>query len=506
MRNALLPRIISIVSFAVLVALFVPCVPQHISPRVKAASRTAAAQEPASNPCGTIKFGASVPGDQFLLNQTNADCFAWSEFIPLNWPASGSNFGARGINPVQWEGYMTQETLYPTDGSAPSSAARLSVLPSNCQTLRAMAAERRTGLRLLRSSSKFSSVNNGDNFNFPQASPSNAPAWLGAQNGTNVWYEVLVNPDEVSYVTDPSHKFYNATNQQSWVNNGQGQPIVLTKGVQNGVVGTIELKAAWMEIPNYSSNNPKWQQYLLANAIVVGPANTQCRSTVVGLVGFHIIHKTTNQPTWVWATFEHVDNVPGPNNTSNCCNFNSATCQSQTVQVNQASCLPNGQAPGKVTVGCTANVSPPYNLGPGCPVPVPIQVTRTTGLDSTAQQINSAMWQTIKASYPTSVFQYYQLVDVLWATNPTQDPTKPVKVPLNPAGLTSGNPGRVANSVLETYVQSSQCTDCHRYANIAPQTPPPAPVWDADFSFALSSASAAPNQATKAKSKTTNKH
>jgi hypothetical protein len=309
----------------------------------------------------------------------------------------------------------------------------------------------------------------------------------------------------VSYVTDSSHQFYNAAKQQSWVNNGQGSPIVFTKGVQNGAVGTLELKAAWMEVPNYSASDPKWQQYLLSNAIVVGPTNTQCRSTVVALVGLHIIHKTTTQPTWVWATFEHVDNVPGPSNTSNCCNFNNPKCQSQTVQVNQSSCLPNGKtAPATVNVVCTANTSPPYNLGPGCPAPVPIQVTRATGLDSTAQQINAAMWQTIKASYPTSVFQYYQLVDVLWSTNPTQDPVKPQKVPLNPAALTSGNPGKVANSVLETYIQSSQCTDCHRYANIAPQTPPPAPVWDGDFSFALGTASVAQTQS-KAKANTKKK-
>lgn len=483
-------------------ALLFPYTVRQLTPPAQARNKPEPMQS--SNPCGTIAFNASVPGDKFLLNQTNADCFAWSEFIPLNWPVSGSNFGAPGINPVQWQGYTTQETLYPTNGEPPSKLSRLSALPTGCQALRAVAADKRKGFRLLRSSSKFSSVNNGSNFNFPQAAPSNAPAWLGAQNGTNVWYEVLLNPGEVSYVTDPSHKFYNAANQQSWVNNGQGSPIVFPKGVQNGDVGTIELKAAWMEVPNYSPSDPKWQQYLLSNAIVVGPTNTQCRSTVVALVGLHIIHKTTTQPTWIWATFEHVDNVPGPNNTPNCCSFNNAKCQSQTVQVNQTSCLPSGTAPATVKIDCTPNTSPPYNLGSGCPAPVPIQVTRVTGLEKTAQQINTAMWQTITASYPASVFQYYQLVDVLWSTNPTQDPTTPQKVPLNPAALTSGNPGRVANSVLETYAQSTQCTDCHRYANIAPQTPTPAPVWDGDFSFALGTASVLQTQS-KPKAKTTKK-
>jgi hypothetical protein len=109
-----------------------------------------------------------------------------------------------------------------------------------------------------------------------------------------------------------------------------------------------------------------------------------------------------------------------------------------------------------------------------------------------AQTTNLTVWKAITGSYPSSVFQYYQLVDVLWSTASTQDPTKPQQVPLNPASLTSGNPGMVANTTLETYVQSMQCTGCHRYANIAPQTPAPAPVWDADFSFALGSASVSP--------------
>ena len=35
-----------------------------------------------------------------------------------------------------------------------------------------------------------------------------------------------------------------------------------------------------------------------------------CRPAKVGLVGFHIAHKTYYAPQWVWSTFEHVENVP----------------------------------------------------------------------------------------------------------------------------------------------------------------------------------------------------
>ena len=96
------------------------------------------------------------------------------------------------------------------------------------------------------------------------------------------------------------------------------------------------------------------------------------------------------------------------------------------------------------------------------------------------------MWAAIGSAYPSSVFRYYQLVDALWSTNATQDPTAPQKVPLTPKSLTSGN-NQVYNITMESYVQNTKCTDCHRFATIAPQSA--SLPWDSDFSFALGLAS-----------------
>jgi hypothetical protein len=49
-------------------------------------------------------------------------------------------------------------------------------------------------------------------------------------------------------------------------------------------------------------------------------------------------------------------------------------------------------------------------------------------------------------------------------------------------------PGKVANTTLETYAQNLTCTDCHRYASIAPTKADTAPTWSTDFSFALGAA------------------
>ncbi|WP_434424516.1 hypothetical protein [Nannocystis pusilla] len=77
---------------------------------------------------------------------------------------------------------------------------------------------------------------------------------------------------------------------------------------QPSEVGALELKAAWMEVPN--PDDAQWNRYKLAQAVVVDPATQKCQALTVALVGLHIIHKTQAQPTWVWATFEHVDNAP----------------------------------------------------------------------------------------------------------------------------------------------------------------------------------------------------
>jgi len=85
-------------------------------------------------------------------------------------------------------------------------------------------------------------------------------------------------------------------------------------GVYNGVTGAIELKAAWMEVNDLQ--NPKWKRYKLSTATVLDPTTGKLRNTTVALVGLHVLHKTAKQPTWVWATFEHIDNVPDSGSTA----------------------------------------------------------------------------------------------------------------------------------------------------------------------------------------------
>lgn len=433
--------------------------------------------------CGAIPvlFSGSIPGDAPVFgSQADADCFAWSEFIALNWPVSGSSFGAPGdLRPVQWETYMPRDVLFPPEGAAPPAWGTL-VAPRFAEKFRAQGLSLDPAkTKLLTLTSKFADLSPAqfDPSNTGQAFPFNAPNWLGAQNGTNVWYEVLLNKDVYDFVV--ANKYYNALNQYDAVQ--KGVAIVFPKGVYKGATGAIELKAAWMEVSD--PGNARWKQYKLSAATVLDPNSGKLRSATVALVGLHILHKTSKQPTWVWATFEHVNNVPDSGMTAaGPYNFFNPDCSPVSFP---APCPGKGQS-SPVTVDCRPNTPPPYYLCPGGPGPRPVQVTRLTPIDATASQVNRNMQHQIALRYPESVFRYYQLVNVIWSDSLQPDPIAPIAAPvaLNNAFMQPSVP--VANTTMETYIQHTTCTGCHTGSTIAPSPFDPQPDTFADFSFALS--------------------
>ncbi|MBR9920347.1 MAG: cytochrome c family protein [Bacteroidetes bacterium] len=423
--------------------------------------------------CGTliaIEFSDAIPGDNKLVTgQTQADCFAWWEFIALNWPTeAGAEFGAPGdTNPVQWETYMTREVLMTPDGSAPPAWGSNTKAPAHKSDLMEGHPE---GTKLLMHSSKFNSdAQILDETG--QAAPFNAPNWLGAQNGTNVWYEVLVNKDEYDYIVE--NEFYNAEKQYDFVS--AGNRIDLPSG-DASQTGAMELKAAWLEVTD-PDNTDKWNRYKLSKAVLVDPATGDTKLSTVALVGLHIIHKTESQPTWFWATFEHVDNVKESEDDQGPWNFYNENCQDQIVEV-PANCGQNKDAKA-VTVSCDSiNVSPPYYLCQGAG-PVPQQVSRVIPIDSDAQAVNDQLQAYIKAHFEGSVWQNYQLINMIWSTTPYNNASN--KSPQQVRSMQPLIP--MANTTAETYVQELTCFNCHQGASIAPVPQDKKPGFASDFSF-----------------------
>jgi hypothetical protein len=437
-----------------------------------------------------IAFNNQVPGDLAAFNnQSQVDCFAWQEFISLNWPVNPNGyFGAPGdYSLVTWETYMPKNVLFQPGGVPPPKWGTL-VSPQFAAKFKSQRLLMNpTQTKLLTFTRKFADGDSIGGLNPDQAAPFGKPSWLGAQNKTNVWYEIMLNKDYYDFVT--KNGYYNAINQHDSVKNGT--PLNFPAGVYNGAVGAIELKAAWMEVDNIKS--PKWQRYKLSKAIVFDSTSQKLRETMVALVGLHILHKTQNQPTWVWATFEHTDNVPdidGEAPPPYGYNFYNSNCTPQKVS------LAGG---GTATVVCTANTAPPYYLSQA--TAVPIQVTRTNKIDlEDAVPVNDSMQNNIRKFYPKSVFQYYQLVDAIWSQQLQPDATKPIQrpFPLNTSAMQSGVL-IVANTTLESYVQNTNtCFSCHKFSSIAPYANDTANnnIFG-DFSFAISAAQYANTKAKK---------
>ena len=212
----------------------------------------------------------------------------------------------------------------------------------------------------------------------------------------------------------------------------------------------------------------------------------------MGLVGLHIIHKTVSQPQFVWATFEHTDNTPPASPAT----FNNPGCKCQ-VAVPQAcggSETPFQNCTKEQTQGqaCGANVAPPvYPPSASCPV-FPVQVTRSRPISNNSSDpvvaTNTAVQALLTAANPKTVFQYYQLVDVLWSGSPqdnyTNQPGQPGPVaPLSMSGATpDASALPVANTTMESYVQGKTCLTCHVHATV------PAGKHASDFSLILGDA------------------
>ncbi|WP_160713105.1 cytochrome c family protein [Chitinophaga solisilvae] len=436
-----------------------------------------------------INFNNKVPGDlPAFNNQSQADCFAWQEFITLNWPVdTAAYFGApRDFSPVGWEKYMPLDVLFQPGGVHPSGWGTL-VSPKYAAKFKTQdLVMNLTDTKLLTFTTKFA-VDSTFRLNPDQAAPMDKPNWLGAQNNTNLWYEIKLNKDYYDFVI--KNGYYNAITQHDSVR--KGVPINFPQGQYNGPEGAIEIKAAWMEVDNI--NSPKWERYKLSKATVYDSASGNLRETNVALVGLHILHKTQNQPTWVWATFEQIDNVPDDSRPAPPYgyNFYNGACTARQVNLNGG---------GTATVGCTPNTSPPYYLSQAAPVP--IQLTRSNAIDKAdASPINDSMQNNIRRFYPQSVFQYYELVDVIWSQTLQPDKTTPIQAPfpLNISAMLSGA-HIVANTTMESYVQNTNtCYSCHKFSTIAPF---PADSVNnnifGDFSFAIS---AAQYPVTKAKKK-----
>src|SRR5260370_4796581 len=259
-------------------------------------------------------------------------------------------------------------------------------------------------------------------------------------------------------------------------------------------MGAIEVKAAWRDLTKV---DPKWRsRFYTERALVVEPdtctksssgriQDCVCDEMTVGLVGFHIAHKTAKFPQWVWSTFEQVDNLgedtPAdmPPSYYNGAHANPAdhpgySYQPEEIQVKQqlhtlrlsANANANVQMAGK-PVNVTRLSAIPSTPAPDDPSKPSLGPYPTTMVNDTFRKLAKG-----------TVWENYWLIGTQWSSLPSYPPQSPLRAPYLPLNKPSqdfgsevGTPApqrglafpecQVANITMETYHQYDSCQNCH---------------------------------------------
>jgi hypothetical protein len=329
--------------------------------------------------------------------------FAWREFIALNWPSvdpattglrgtadTGADFvgvkkGADGSFPLLvWHTYQHKNELFPADGMTnPSFDSKQPTYKYN------------TLLPLMPGASNpsFNLFNNLD-----EASQIGL-CTMFSNNTIQIAYEAKVNRAIFDYANKTQLTACNASGTcstlETALTNTKGNLAQLggictvPAGIQGPVVtlpcgdaavagpageGAIEVKAAWRALTQQEVNSGRFftRKVIFYTGQQFGQLLYQ--NEVWGLVALHIIHKTKSFPTFVFASWEQVDNYDDKTNQN-----------TQNLRF--------------------------HNIA-GSPLPPDIPVTRAHPIHSQIPPVNDAAHAAFKAKDPSTIWQYYKLIGV----------------------------------------------------------------------------------------------
>lgn len=420
-------------------------------------SRVGFSQELADFDCGafcdppSVSYQLPVDSTCGHSSQNVLNCFAWKNFLALNWKASderglpdttavAADYGMPGdYSPTVWESYLSIEDVFsarqPQTWNLKSKNGYIKYINE---------INKFTDINAAFPKPKLRAMLGGNVDEIMQAKG----AWLTDQSGNIVWYEIRMNNIESDFVRQ--NKLYNSDNLNAFAAKNQGVWLPME---------SIEIKAAWRIIPDSQLESLK-NLYKISRAMVPEikgfdknnqPIYGKYSPKYLGLVGLHIIRKTNLSPQFTWMTFEHVNNAPTEGQVDPSVNY----------------CFYNPKSKDK------PNQSPVPGQDS---LNTPVQVVRIAdnAISEDIQQLNKQIQAMIKKSNPKSVWQYYQLVNVQWPENPIQDTNNNKTAPLMDGGIT---PSNIANVTMETYIQEKQCMDCHKNASVGAQKYP------TDYSF-----------------------
>jgi hypothetical protein len=428
---------------------------------------------------------------QFPQVQREFDLNAWQMFLSLNWPTNNQGGPAPQITDTsfgapRWTLWHNSSTIFQVNGAPPQACGQpptagvlalnrdLSKPVSKGLTPFILQANETANPRATRFLGVISAVGELNVANIGNDIQQAFTGPLIDQYGNFVYYEIMIDPNEVKYLCGT--KLYNINGQVDFSKAG-GKVDMPTGHPDQDSSGSFELKLAWRIMKPCDPAKPKdpcddMSRFFVEDAYIkdLGPDGAELQRKVkVGLVGMHIAHKSETSPQWIWATFEQVDNlsvdqVAHPNLHAS---FNDPNCPI-----------------------CVTDVQPQQNAQKVYPR-IPVQVSRTIPIPADKVALNAQVAAALaKVGKTGSVWQYYQLIDTQWPTGPKTPPASPTGgLPDAVTNKSGGNPTPVflTNVTMETYFQSGNQPACHQeegqgevagcpktYATLVPGTAIPA--------------------------------
>lgn len=375
----------------------------------------------AKGPHVATEFTGTVTDHQALAN------FAWREFIALNTPAatlpagrgtpdsaksfvdsgvpdfysSGKKSGQLGTNLLVWQTYAHRSELFPSNQVSQAWGSAPNYVFGNSPTFGSGV------LQLYNNLDEGSQI--VENFLFFPSTPPNPYHENGVYNPNmdqQVLFEAKVNETEYNY-------------GRSFGSSLPTKPLTLPNN-------SIETKAAWRLVTKGMDTS----RYHTADAVYYTGTDAApvAKNGTFALIGLHIIHKTANYPSFIFATFEQIDALRLPNNGGSTGLYYITDYQNlgySDGSPTQAS-INNGS-------GSVQNVALPL-AGPlpthGLPAPFAgpftvVQPPTVTGAVSMVNQNVQNLMNQTNSGFSNSVWRYYQLKGVQAIPTDEQSPSGP---------------------------------------------------------------------------------
>jgi cytochrome c len=383
--------------------------------------------------------------------QRAADLFSWQTFLALNAPAGAERGEPNPTRPYAesgrrvWESWKEAFEVYLPDGAEPAPWATPEPIPEACRG--------GNPTRTLRRSAKVSDV--VDLVLQAVAADGTLPATLKDQDGRLVRYEIRLNRPLFDYIADPRSALYSGLALYNGREQGKAREIDFP-------VGSQLIKAAWRPVGAAEEPFLHVTEACVCDEVGVDTPSS-CRLETMGLAGFHIMTKTPSAPSWIWSTFEQVDNV--------------TSTHGAVASLNDPSCPPSLCPPNRQTA-----ISLPTQVRRTIPIPDqdPDCAKPHQAADNIAQ-LNTDVQKALGAI--GSAFSNYNLIGTQWPLPTTEN---------LPPTVFAAVPALLGNTTLETFAQNtSSCMGCHSIS----RTLSPERFVSADFSFTLNNAQPRPRGA-----------